>query len=227
MTGIHVKRENYFWSSIDGFSRRNIKITLSSGAQPFKTTKEKLKRYLAGNVSKKGIVYSSTDSGAAKAKKELDTWLDMDRVFDGDVILIVGKQHFKLKVEKVTSFTKSVNADELIKQDKLYPRVIAATSNFIGAGVDSNDVCIVKKLGMPSSKIEWMQEMGRCGRVDGEDITRHDEYMLMLQLENYVYLNERLFIEKEKGEVKDDLTSEERELKKMQSANGGSKIKRL
>ena len=67
---------------------------------------------------------------------------------------------------------------------------------------------------MPSSKIEWVQEMGRCGRVDGEDITRHDEYMLVLQLENYVYLNERLFIEKEKGEVKDDLTSEERELEK-------------
>ena len=116
MTGIHVKRENYFWSSMDGFSRRNIKISLSSGAQPFKTTKEKLKKYLAGNVSKKGIVYSNTASGAAKAKKVLDTWLDMDRAFDGDVISIVGKQHFKLKVAKVTSFTKAVNADELIKK---------------------------------------------------------------------------------------------------------------
>ena len=116
MKGIHVKRENYFWSSMDGFSRRNIKISLSSGAQPFKTTKEKLKKYLAVNVSKKGIVYSNTASGAAKAKKVLDTWLDMDRAFDGDVISIVGKQHFKMKVAKVTSFTKAVNADELIKK---------------------------------------------------------------------------------------------------------------
>ena len=198
MTGIHVKNNNYFWSSMNGFSRRNINITILSGAQPIKTTKEKLNEYLVGNVSKKGIVYSNTASGVAKAKHELDTWLDMNRTFDGDVISIVGKQHFKLKSAKATSFTKVANANELMEQDKLYPRVLAATSSCIGAGLDSNEVCVVIKQGMPSSKMEMVQEMGRCGRKARVDVERRDEYMFMLQLEDYMYLNERQFVEEKR-----------------------------
>ena len=136
----------------------------------------------------------------------------MDRTFDGDTILIVGKQHFKLKLAKATSFMKAVNADELMKQGKLHLRVLALTSSCIGAGLDSSDVCVVIKQGIPTSKMEMLREMGRCGCGDEEDIERHDEYMLMLQLENYVYLNERLFVDKTKEEVKDELTDRERDL---------------
>ena len=46
------------------------------------------------------------------------------------------------------------------------------------------DVSVVIKQAMPPSKMEMVQEMGRCGREARVDVERRDEYMFILELEN-------------------------------------------
>ena len=80
-------------------------------------------------------------------------------------------------------------------KNEFYPRILLATAGCIGAGLDSLDVYCVSRIGFPSSIIDMVQEMGRCGRGRFSNIgSSVDSMNLCLSLDDYVYLNQRLYL---------------------------------
>jgi hypothetical protein len=84
-----------------------------------------------------------------------------------------------------------------VYQGKYYPRILVATSGCIGAGLDSSDVYTVVRDGFPSSILDFIQEMGRCGRSRHTmiDEPNKDEFQLIVTISSLVYMIERIFIE--------------------------------
>ena len=75
-----------------------------------------------------------------------------------------------------------------------------ATAGSIGTGLDSQDVYSVTRIGYPTSVIDMAQEMGRCGRgrsSSGSAVT--GEFHLVLSLNDFVYLNQRLYLPEDSG----------------------------
>ena len=50
------------------------------------------------------------------------------------------------------------------------------------------------RIGFPSSVIDMVQEMGRCGRGRASITGFTDDYFLKLSLDGFVYLNQRLYL---------------------------------
>ena len=64
-------------------------------------------------------------------------------------------------------FTRSIDNEQaqgLLDNNQFHPRILLATARCIGAGSDSSDVYSVCKIDFPSSVIDMVHEMGRCGR---------------------------------------------------------------
>ena len=119
----------------------------------------------------------------------------MNEVIQGDVIVIYGDLKPDVKFVSVERFVQFIaNPEELIKSNKLYPRILLATVGSIGAGLDSPDVYSVCRAGFPTSIFEMAQKMGRCGRGRTNDAgTVTDNFYLMLSCDDFIYLNTRLF----------------------------------
>ena len=80
-------------------------------------------------------------------------------------------------------------------KNEFYPMILLATAGCIGAGLDSPDAYSVSRIGFPSSITDMVQEMGRCGRGRFSTIgSSVDSMNLCLSLDDYVYLNQRLYL---------------------------------
>ena len=199
MTGIRILPSMYLWSGRQSMQRRTVRISVSVSTQYLKFVKCILKDLLSSNLHKKVIIYTNTATKAESIKDEIDSWLNLTSAFQGDTIMINGDMESEVKLQSATTFTHDSNeTSDLIKNNKFYPRVLIATSSCIGAGLDSSSVFSVIRIGFPTSILDMIQEMGRCGRNrsnDGTDPT--DEFYLFLSLQDFVYLNERLYVENE------------------------------
>ena len=71
-------------------------------------------------------------------------------------------------------------------------------SGCIGAGLDCDDVHLVCRIGLSTSILNLIQEMGRCGRkvnnTDNEQALVQDTMTIIFTLSDFVYLNERLYV---------------------------------
>ena len=79
--------------------------------QYIKYLKKGTSEILDNNVYKKAIIYTNTAVETDKLKKSLDTWLNKDMTFKGDVLSLYGQQEVELKAGLVSPFTREVNAD--------------------------------------------------------------------------------------------------------------------
>ena len=126
----------------------------------------------------------------------------------GDTLLIIGDLEPEWKFVSSTSFTSKRNIDECIEKNLFYPRILCATSGCIGAGLDSDDVHLVLRDGIPPSTLDLIQEMGRCGRGrGGNDDTGNsdlvgnvDMYHIVFSLKSYLYLIRRIHQDDEMAE---------------------------
>ena len=195
MIGIRITPSMYVWSGRQDIQRRTVRIAVSMSAQYLKCVKMILTELLSSNLDKKIIIYTNTASKAEKIKEEIDSWLNLTSAFEGDTIMINGDMESEVKLMSATTFTSNPsNPCENIDTDIFYPRVLIATSSCIGAGLDSSSVYSVVRIGFPTSLLDLIQEMGRCGRNrinDGTNPT--DNYYLFLSLRDFIYLNERLY----------------------------------
>ena len=83
----------------------------------------------------------------------------------------------------------------MINNNKLYPRILLATAGNIGAGLDSPDIYAVCQVNFPISLFVMAQELGRCGRGRLNECTVIlDSFHMYLTLDNFVYLNQRLYL---------------------------------
>ena len=121
--------------------------------------------------------------------------LDNESIFEGDTILIKGDLEPDMKQVNDEKFIEEVhNPDQFIEDNELYPQVLIGTSSCIGTGLDSSSVYSVMRIGFPTSIINMIQEMGRCGCGRSNDgSTPSDLFSLCVRLNDYTYLHERLY----------------------------------
>ena len=123
--------------------------------------------------------------------------------------MVIGNQDTELKHVFTTEFTNTLYiTNEDYSTETLCPRFLIGTPGCIGAGLDCTAVVLVKRLGLPTGIIDFVQELGRCGR----DLEKQDQncYNIIFTLADYVYLVERLFkIEKSKSKSKNSKETEE------------------
>jgi len=189
--GIQVASQNYLWGGRNSMGRRNIHIHVDFTTQRLRHVKTVLNATLLGNLLKKCIAYTNTATSLEPMQQELELWLDMNPDIQGDVLVINGYLKPEVKFVSAERFTEEVeDAESLINSNTFYPRVLLATADSIGAGLDSPDVYAVVRNGFSTSIFELSQEMGRCGR--GRTSTTSmvtDHVYLLLSCQDFVYLN--------------------------------------
>ena len=202
MIGIKVVPQNYLWAGKVKMSRRHIKLNVSITFKRSKEVKDVLKYTLRGNINKKVIVYTNTAEFLETLRSDIESWLDLSDDIKGDIIVIQGNLQPEVKFVSAEQFTRSVDniqAQGLLDNNQFYPRILLATASCIGAGLDSPDVYSVCRIGFPSSVIDLVQEMGRCGRGRSSITGFTDDYFLKLSLDDFVYLNQRLYLPQAKN----------------------------
>jgi len=200
MLGIKILREDYLWSSRDKMAQRNIVMSIKFTTQTTRYIKTVLHRSIFGNLDKKCIVYTNTASCLDQLKVDIEQWLNSSGDIKGDVIIIHGDMKKEVTFVSAERFTASIENPQLLLDDnKFYVRILLATAGSIGAGLGSQDVFSVTRIGYPTSAIDMAQEMGQCGRgrssVDGA--VSGGKFHLVLSLDDFVYLNQRLYMPKD------------------------------
>ena len=122
-----------------------------------------LKDVLSDNINKKAVIYHNTAKAVNTMKDDIDTWLNLTDTFLGDVVAITGGMSSEIKFEATSSFTKDVNAQNLLDYDLFYARVLCCVDRCINAGLDSSSVHAVLRYGISKSLLDTMQECGRAG----------------------------------------------------------------
>ena len=79
-------------------------------------------------------------------------------------------------------------------------RILVATSGCVGAGLDCPHVRMVYRRGFPTSILELIQEMGRCGRGKVIFDKKQDKFILSINLNDLVYLFERIYLNDDRKE---------------------------
>ena len=103
-----------------------------------------------------------------------------------------------VSAEQVTCSAE--NSQQLIDLNQFYPHILLATAGCIGAGLDCSDVYSVCRIVFPSSIIDMVQELGRCGcgRASLNGGYTYNFY-LKLNLDDFVHLNQRLYLPQPKS----------------------------
>ena len=194
MVGIRVLPSNFFWCGKKGMEKQTISINIISSSQPLRVIKKFLSSTLKDNLHKKCIVYANSATALESIKDSTDAWLDQENPFPGDTLLITGSIEPELKLAYTQAFCTVIAEDHVIDENIFFPRILFATAGCIGAGLDCTNVFSVIRVGFPSSIIDLIQEMGRCGRCRQNDGSNpSDLFILILNLNDYIYMNERIF----------------------------------
>jgi hypothetical protein len=144
-------------------------------------------------------------------QSHFDTWLDETGI-DGDSVLVVGDIEQELKYAYTVAFTRTIS--DIDNQDiskKYTPKFLFGTSGCVGAGLDSDEVRLVIWLGMPTSIINLIQEMGQCGHKKqalSSNEPNKDWLKIYFSLYDFIYLNERIYMLEETNDENDRDQSE-------------------
>lgn len=200
MIGVKVLPTNFLWAGREKMARRHICIDVSMTIQSTRYVKKILEATLSGNLHKKAIVYTNTAACLEQLRSDLELWMDMQDNIQGDVLIIQGDLQPEVKFVSAQQFTRHIEDPQtILDRNEYYPRILLATAGCIGAGLDSSDVFSVIRVGFPSGILDMVQELGRCGRGRITASGDHtDNFSLLLSLDDFVYLNQRLYLPAEK-----------------------------
>ena len=149
--------------------------------------------------TKQVIIYTSTAKKAEQIKDRLDTLSDSNISINGDTMLIYNNIYSDIKFMSAVTFTTCKdNPQQRLTNNDYFPHILIATASCIGNGLDSDNVYQVIHVGFLLSIVDTVQEMGRCGRnrsnnSDADSISHEDKYTLLINLNNFVYMNKRLY----------------------------------
>ncbi len=200
MIGINFENKDTIWSGPESFARRNIDINCSFTSYKMKVVKDTLLQQLSPLGHEKAIVYSSVAKSTEQIQTEIDGWLNIPSVeIVGDTILINGLLEADWKFISTQHFSTYLPSDEDLPHNSntFFPRILVATSGCIGAGLDCHHVNTVIREGVPSSILDLIQEMGRCGRgnrsSNEEGTNDKNIFQLILNVESFHNLVRQIF----------------------------------
>ena len=194
MTNIRFDTRRFFWSPNRLFKKRHIKMCIKCSSQCKKVVKDNLHLFLKPDAKSKAVVCSNTAKKVTESQDDVRQWMTCPT--DGHVgttALVVGKEDAVRKLLYTVAFTTTWSVEDINDASKFTPRVLLGTSSCIGAGLDSNDVHLAQRVGLPSSRLNLIQEMGRCGRkTTGEHKDITNCFHVICNMKDFVCLNERL-----------------------------------
>ena len=205
VTNITFNPHRFFWSPNSLFKKRHIKICIKYSTQYKRFIKDNLHQFLKTDIKSKAVICANTAKKVTELQDDVRRWMTCPQEgYVGTTALVVGKEDVVRKLLCTAAFTKLWSTEDIINSSQFTPRVLLGTAGCIGAGLDSDDVHLVQRIGMPTSRLNLIQEMGRCGRkTTGEFINNTNWYHVIYNLKDFVYLNERLFV-KDEEEVQDN-----------------------
>ena len=198
MTKITFNHRQLHWSNKSEFQKRHISISMKYTNQFKRYTKVYLRKYLKPTITSKAIICGNVASKLVGLEEDVRMWMTSPTDgFSGTTALVVGSEDAIRKQLYTIAFTKKWSTADIEDPSKFTPRVLLGTSGCIGTGLDCDDVTLMVRLGLPTSLLHLIQEMGRCGRkrntIDGLATTMNC-YHVMFTLNDYVYLTERLYM---------------------------------
>ena len=104
-------------------------------------------------------------SRATDIQSKLNYWLGIKAQIKGDTVLVIDNQETENKFAYTTDFTNTqigANGNDY-SNTKLCPRFLFGTSGCIGARLDCLSVKLVYRIGLTTSMVHFIQEMGHCG----------------------------------------------------------------
>ena len=166
--------------------KETYKIISKYSQQYFKAVTNGINYSSQRNIGEKNIIICSTAQKAISLQEKLDAYLDRNESIKGDSIVVIGNQETELKYAYTTAFTNLEFATvESISSTKLCPKFLIGTLGCIGAGLDCDYVQLVTRIGFPTSIIDFIQEMGRCGRQQSHH-NDHNAFAIIFTLNDYV-----------------------------------------
>ena len=103
----------------------------------------------------------------------------------------------KLKFSFTTAFTNTpFDANNSNNCNGIQPKFLIGTFGCIGARQDASDVHLVMHVGRSPSVIDFIQDMGQCGRQSTTTNSglSSDLFTTVFSIHNYVYQYERIFM---------------------------------
>ena len=186
-TMIGVKITHMDWPSVTELSPRRVGIYAHYSERPQQNMFKVIKKTLndTSSLPKKTIVYSNIRRRVIDLSLQIGNYLDADdHIHHNEVIVIHGQLS---KVEKGTYTRFFLDPDH---NDDLDINVLCATSGVGNVGLDSPQIRNVLRMDLPSSPLDFVQEIGRAGRVIPPDPDNFS-YILYFSLENFIYIFER------------------------------------
>lgn len=198
MTKITFNPRQLHWSNKTEFQKRHIKISIKYTNQFKRYSKVYLHQYLKNHIMSKAIICGNVATKLSGLEDDVRMWMTSPTEgYPGTTVLVVGNEDAIRKQLYTIAFTTKWTTHDIEDQKKFTPRVLLGTSGCIGTGLDCDDVHLMVRLGLPTSLLHLIQEMGRCGRksnYEEGDATPLNLYHVMFTLQDYVYLTERLYI---------------------------------
>ena len=137
------------------------------------------------SVQRKVIIYTPARSRAKSTSERLGHHLDtMSELNKIDIITLVGT----MTKEEKAFYTNVFLSDKVT--DKYNPHILCATSGVGNAGIDSHQIGVVYRLGMPDNITDLYQEKGRAGRYNNA-LPSENRYLLCFAIEDLLYLFKR------------------------------------
>ena len=191
ITGITINRNNFLWDTRNKKGPQHITLTVQMRPIKFLSMIQNvINNTLKDNLDKKIIIYTNTTKCAEEIKDKIDYFLNTSDDIHGNCLLIHRDMYSDVKFLLTVKFTTKVdNPEQLISDNEFYPIILIATASHIGNGLDLDKVFKVTHVGFPTSIVDCVQEMGRCGRKERKDGDLSNEYTLLLNLQDFIYAN--------------------------------------
>ena len=168
--------------------------------QIFQVVKDCLSNIIKPHFQSKAIICSNSASCLQELLQTLlDDWLDTVEDFKGDTVSVIRYQETKLKLAYTVTFTMELSDHDRQDDNVFYPQFMLGMPGCIGADLDYDDIHLVCRIGLWTSILHIIQEMGRCGRKSNdrgkEQACVQDIMTIIFTLSDFfVYLNEHLFV---------------------------------
>ena len=136
-------------------------------------------------IQRKVIIYMPARMRALSTSERLGQFLDtLPNLHMIDIITLVGTMTKEEKAFYTNTFLSQTPTN------KYNPHILCATSGVRNAGIDSSQIGVVYRLGMPENITDFFQEKGRAGRYDNA-LPNDNRYLLCFSIENLIYLFKR------------------------------------
>jgi len=182
MIGVNITHMD--WPSATELSTRRVGIYAHYSERPTQNMFKVIKKTLndASSLPKKSIVNSNICRRVIDLLQQIGNYFDADDHLNRHEVIVIHGQLSKVEKGTYTRFFLDPDHD-----DDLDINILCATSGVENVGLDSPQIRNVLRMDLPPSPLDFVQEIGRAGRVIPSD-SANFSYILYFSFENFIYI---------------------------------------